>query len=135
MLRAGIHLPVSCWRLHRVAHLFARRTRCGENRTGARRAPRAWGQREKPQSDLYASRAYALELLSPVSNTLDTLDIYHFDLYRFTHPEEWTEAGFQEYLAARALCLIEWPERAGGLLGAPDLALMLEVEGDGRRLT
>ncbi|WP_042688353.1 tRNA (adenosine(37)-N6)-threonylcarbamoyltransferase complex ATPase subunit type 1 TsaE [Candidatus Glomeribacter gigasporarum] len=78
---------------------------------------------------------YALELLSPVSNTLDTLDIYHFDLYRFTHPEEWTEAGFQEYLAARALCLIEWPERAGGLLGAPDLALMLEVEGDGRRLT
>src|SRR5260363_325346 len=124
MLRAGIHLPVSCWRLHRVAHLFARRTRCGENRTGARRAPRAWvsGRIRSPTYTLVEH--YALELLSPVSNTLDTLDIYHFDLYRFTHPEEWTEAGFQEYLAARALCLIEWPERAGGLLGAPDLALM-----------
>src|SRR5260364_306965 len=47
-----------------------------------------------------------LELLSPVSNTLDTLDLYHFDLYRFSLPEAWTEAGFQEYLAARALCLI-----------------------------
>ncbi len=78
---------------------------------------------------------YALELLNPISKTLEILDIYHFDLYRFTHPVEWTEAGFREYLAAHALCLIEWPERAGDLLGIPDLVLMLEIERDGRRLT
>src|SRR5260364_461963 len=113
MLRAGIHLPVSCWRLYRVAHLFARRTRCGETAL-ARAALLALGVSGRIRSPTYTLvEHYALELLSPVSSTLDTLDIYHFDLYRFTHPEEWTEAGFQEYLAARALCLIEWPERAG----------------------
>ncbi len=96
----------------------------------------ALGVNERIRSPTYTLvEHYALELPNPISKTLDTLDIYHFDLYRFTHPMEWTEAGFQEYLAARALCLIEWPERAGDLLGIPDLALMLEIGHKGRRLT
>jgi tRNA threonylcarbamoyladenosine biosynthesis protein TsaE len=33
------------------------------------------------------------------------------------------------------LCIIEWPERAGELLGPADLTLTLEIETPGRRAT
>ncbi len=62
------------------------------------------------------------------------LEVYHFDLYRFTDPAEWADAGFREYFDSGAICLVEWPQRAGGLLGIPDLVFSLDVEGDGRLL-
>jgi tRNA threonylcarbamoyladenosine biosynthesis protein TsaE len=63
------------------------------------------------------------------------LALYHFDLYRFNDPAEWADAGFREYFDSGAICLVEWPQRAGALLGVPDLVFSLEVEGEGRRLT
>ena len=62
------------------------------------------------------------------------LELYHFDLYRFTAPAEWADAGFREYFDSGAVCLVEWPQRAGGLLGVPDLVFSLDVDGDGRLL-
>jgi tRNA threonylcarbamoyladenosine biosynthesis protein TsaE len=62
------------------------------------------------------------------------LELYHFDLYRFTDPAEWADAGFREYFDSGAICLVEWPQRAGTLLGIPDLVFSLDVEGDGRLL-
>jgi tRNA threonylcarbamoyladenosine biosynthesis protein TsaE len=62
------------------------------------------------------------------------LALYHFDLYRFTDPAEWADAGFREYFDRGAICLVEWPQRAGGLLGIPDLVFSLDVDGDGRTL-
>jgi tRNA threonylcarbamoyladenosine biosynthesis protein TsaE len=64
------------------------------------------------------------------------LALYHFDLYRFTDPAEWADAGFREYFDSGAICLVEWPQRAGRLLGVPDLvfALDLDQEGEGRVL-
>ncbi|MEQ5839631.1 tRNA (adenosine(37)-N6)-threonylcarbamoyltransferase complex ATPase subunit type 1 TsaE [Paraburkholderia acidicola] len=62
------------------------------------------------------------------------LELYHFDLYRFTDPAEWADAGFREYFDSGAICLVEWPQQAGGLLGTPDLVFSLEVVGDGRLL-
>jgi tRNA threonylcarbamoyladenosine biosynthesis protein TsaE len=62
------------------------------------------------------------------------LPVYHFDLYRFADPAEWADAGFREYFDGTALCFVEWPEKAGALLGVPDLALTLELHDDGRRL-
>jgi tRNA threonylcarbamoyladenosine biosynthesis protein TsaE len=63
------------------------------------------------------------------------LELYHFDLYRFNDPAEWADAGFREYFDSGAICLVEWPQRAGALLGVPDLVFSLEVDGEGRRLT
>jgi tRNA threonylcarbamoyladenosine biosynthesis protein TsaE len=65
------------------------------------------------------------------------LQLYHFDLYRFSDPAEWADAGFREYFAQGAVCLVEWPQRAGGLLGVPDLVFELEPGpyGEGRVLT
>ena len=61
------------------------------------------------------------------------LNLYHFDLYRFVDPDEWDAAGFREYFNAHAVCLVEWPEKAGDLLPPPDLDILLTPQGDGRR--
>ncbi|RDU99656.1 tRNA (adenosine(37)-N6)-threonylcarbamoyltransferase complex ATPase subunit type 1 TsaE [Trinickia dinghuensis] len=62
------------------------------------------------------------------------LELYHFDLYRFADPAEWLDAGFREYFDAGAVCLVEWPQKAGALLGTPDLVLALEPFDGDRRL-
>lgn len=76
------------------------------------------------------SPTYTLVELYKVSN----LYLYHFDFYRFADPEEWEEAGFREYFGAESVCLVEWPEKAGDLLPAPDLEIRLEIEQEGRRI-
>ena len=63
---------------------------------------------------------------------VSSLYLYHFDLYRFDDPREWLDAGFDEYLTANSLCLVEWPEKAAGCLPAPDLWIHLEIQEHGR---
>lgn len=64
---------------------------------------------------------------------ISSINLYHFDLYRFADPSEWAEAGFREYFNAGSICLVEWPEKAAGLLPEPDLALRLSWVGEGRQ--
>jgi tRNA threonylcarbamoyladenosine biosynthesis protein TsaE len=59
------------------------------------------------------------------------LALYHFDLYRFTDPAEWADAGFREYFDSGAICFVEWPQRVGRLLGVPDLIFSLDLDGEG----
>ena len=61
------------------------------------------------------------------------LRIYHFDLYRVADPEELEYLGARDYFAEQALCLIEWPERAGNRLPEPDLRVDLDFSDAGRR--
>ena len=56
------------------------------------------------------------------------LNLYHFDFYRITDPDEWHEAGFRDLMNQQAICLIEWPEKAAGAgltLPIADLAIYL----------
>ena len=76
------------------------------------------------------SPTYALVELYTVSR----LNLYHFDFYRFRDPKEWRDAGFSEYFSGASVCLVEWPEKAGGLLPVADLEIALEFAGDGRDL-
>jgi tRNA threonylcarbamoyladenosine biosynthesis protein TsaE len=64
---------------------------------------------------------------------LSSLHFYHFDFYRLKNKTEWEQAGFREYFNGAALCAVEWPERAHGLLLAPDLDIELRFEGEQRR--
>jgi tRNA threonylcarbamoyladenosine biosynthesis protein TsaE len=64
---------------------------------------------------------------------LSSLHFYHFDFYRLKNQEEWEQAGFREYFNGEALCAVEWPERAHGLLAPPDLDIELRFEGEHRR--
>jgi len=39
------------------------------------------------------------------------LDLYHFDLYRLSDPDELVELGFDEFAHGSGVSLVEWPER------------------------
>jgi tRNA threonylcarbamoyladenosine biosynthesis protein TsaE len=67
--------------------------------------------------------------------TAPALKAWHFDFYRFDDPHEWEDAGFRELFAEPGLKLVEWPEKAAGLLPEADLRITLEpLEGDRRRV-
>jgi tRNA threonylcarbamoyladenosine biosynthesis protein TsaE len=61
-------------------------------------------------------------------------DVYHCDLYRLRHPDELEDLGLRDLLTARSVLLIEWPERAGDRLRAPDLSLRLDYSATGREV-
>ena len=61
-----------------------------------------------------------------------SLDLYHFDFYRLKDKSEWLNSGFREHFNPGSLCVVEWPEKAGDLLSAPDLHIRLEFEGEAR---
>ena len=65
--------------------------------------------------------------------TLDDLNIWHFDFYRFNDPDEWEEAGFRDIFASPGLKLVEWPEKAGPHLPQADLVIAIEVLADDAR--
>ncbi len=67
--------------------------------------------------------------------TVSSLYLHHFDFYRFNRSEEWVDAGFREYFNSESVCLVEWPEKAGGQLPAPDVKIEMEVDGSGRSVT
>ena len=66
---------------------------------------------------------------------ISSLYLYHFDFYRLKYPDEWIDAGLREYFNEDSVCLVEWPEKAGGQLPAPDVTIELAVAGDGRSTT
>lgn len=80
----------------------------------------------------YAGRVKSPTYTLVESYPLASLTLHHFDLYRFSDPQEWLDAGFDDYLASDTVCLIEWPDKAGPLLPPADLTLELHVTGTGR---
>ena len=73
-------------------------------------------------------------LAEPYAITLNgqALEFMHFDLYRMSSPEEFIDAGFREHFGAGKVCVVEWPEQAGGLLPPADIEVFLSIEGNGR---
>lgn len=60
--------------------------------------------------------------------------VFHFDFYRVQDPEELEYIGMRDYLDQPGLCLIEWPEKAGGFLPEADLDIMIHKTEKGRRV-
>ena len=64
------------------------------------------------------------------------IPVYHFDLYRLACPDELEELGAEEYFYGQGICLVEWAERAGGLLPPRRWEILLEHSAaDERRIT
>jgi tRNA threonylcarbamoyladenosine biosynthesis protein TsaE len=64
---------------------------------------------------------------------LPTLNIWHFDFYRFSDPREWADAGFRDIFASPGLKIAEWPENAAGCVPQADLVVQLEVHNNESR--
>ncbi len=76
---------------------------------------------------------------SPTYTLVQTYDapafeIWHCDLYRLERPADIYELGLLDAME-EALCLIEWPERMGGLLPEHALTLTIGFEGEGRQVS
>lgn len=61
------------------------------------------------------------------SYTIGTTNLHHFDLYRLAEPLELEYIGIRDYFDDKAICFIEWPEKADALLPKPDLLLKLSI--------
>jgi tRNA threonylcarbamoyladenosine biosynthesis protein TsaE len=62
--------------------------------------------------------------------------VHHLDLYRLAPGAAALEnLGYRDLRGQPGLVLVEWPERAGLALGAPDLAAQLDHRGTGRRIS
>lgn len=59
--------------------------------------------------------------------------LFHLDLYRLKDESEAWDLGLTEYFDAEAMCLVEWPEQAPGLL--PKRVFLLEVKVNGEHDT
>lgn len=59
--------------------------------------------------------------------------VLHMDLYRLRDPLEIENLGLSDYPPAETLWLVEWPDKAAGLLPAPVLRVQLAPQGQGRR--
>lgn len=66
--------------------------------------------------------------------TLGDLEVFHFDLYRVTDPEELEFMGIRDYFRDQTLCLIEWAEMGGDLLPQADVEIALDLVRYGRKV-
>jgi tRNA threonylcarbamoyladenosine biosynthesis protein TsaE len=102
---------------------------CGDLGAGkttfARGILRGLGYQEKVKSPTYN----LIELYK-----ISRLYLYHFDFYRFNDPTEWEDAGFREYFNADSVCLVEWPQKAEGLLPPGDVTFLFHLSGTGRNV-
>lgn len=60
-----------------------------------------------------------------------SLQVYHLDLYRLVDASEVEALGIRDLLEARAVLLVEWPERGAGALPEADLAIRIEYAAAG----
>ena len=62
----------------------------------------------------------------------DDFSVYHFDLYRLLDPEELEYMGIRDYFEKTSVCLIEWPDKAQGVLPEADITIELSYSVDSR---
>ena len=63
---------------------------------------------------------------------LESVSVFHFDLYRLSHPEELHYLGFEDYFTSGNICLLEWPAKAGDFLPDCDIEIKISIKNDGR---
>jgi tRNA threonylcarbamoyladenosine biosynthesis protein TsaE len=80
---------------------------------------------------------YAGRVKSPTYGLLETystggMNTLHLDLYRIDDPGDVEELAIRDLFDERSLLLVEWPEKGGNFLPAPDVEIFFE-DADGQR--
>jgi tRNA threonylcarbamoyladenosine biosynthesis protein TsaE len=96
--------------------------------TFARHLLTSLGVQGRIKSPTYAVvEAYTLPMSAQRAGDNWAMAIWHFDFYRFNDPHEWEEAGFRDIFASPGLKLVEWAQKAGAHLPAPDLVIQIDL--------
>ena len=66
------------------------------------------------------------------SYSLPPYEIYHFDLYRISDPEELDYIGIREFCNKQTICFIEWPDLGKPMVPKPTLEISIEYHEQGR---
>jgi len=69
-----------------------------------------------------------------VKQDTEQFNIFHFDLYRLSDPEELDYMGIEDYFDGEAIVLIEWPAKGQGFLPDADLIFKIAYLGKGREI-
>lgn len=77
--------------------------------------------------DNVSSPTYSLLNIYAANGNTGFKNIVHIDLYRLTGEEEAIRAGIEEYLYSGDCCLVEWPQRAPGILPDQYMSVKLSV--------
>ncbi len=74
-------------------------------------------------------------ITSPTFNIVNEyegeLPLYHFDVYRISDPEEMYEIGYEDYIQAGGVCVIEWAELIEDIL--PDSYIRIDIAKDAEK--
>jgi tRNA threonylcarbamoyladenosine biosynthesis protein TsaE len=62
------------------------------------------------------------------------LPVSHVDLYRISGPEGLESIDLDAYISEQGVCLIEWADRAEGVLPEERISVYIEVSDTGRRV-
>ncbi|MBI5236058.1 MAG: tRNA (adenosine(37)-N6)-threonylcarbamoyltransferase complex ATPase subunit type 1 TsaE [Deltaproteobacteria bacterium] len=63
-----------------------------------------------------------------------SIPFYHIDLYRLAGAVELEAAGLEDYIYGKGVCVIEWADRAAGLIPSCSVVVRFSHAGQGRRL-
>lgn len=80
-----------------------------------------------------AVRSPTYTLVEPYE--VDGETVWHLDLYRVADPDELEYLGLRDMMAPGCVLLVEWPERGRAFLPVATLALSIDHDGDGRRVS
>ena len=61
------------------------------------------------------------------------MPIYHFDVYRLRGDSDFSDLGVHEYFEGDGVCLVEWADRAAGVMPAERLCVELTIVGETAR--
>ncbi|MGL5514888.1 MAG: tRNA (adenosine(37)-N6)-threonylcarbamoyltransferase complex ATPase subunit type 1 TsaE [Sporomusa sp.] len=63
------------------------------------------------EEDVASPTFTMLNVYEGMAGNSQPVSIYHFDLYRLEHPAELDNIGFDHYVDAGGIAIIEWPEK------------------------
>jgi tRNA threonylcarbamoyladenosine biosynthesis protein TsaE len=121
----------SCWEMAGNATVFAFHGQMGAGKTTFIHALCDIKQVE----DVVGSPTFSI--INQYGYTEQGIDkkIFHIDLYRLKDEDEAIRAGVEDCLYSGDTCLLEWPEKAAGLLPADTFHITITVTGpDTRKL-